>query len=309
MNAQVQPLTDEELEAMSVEEQIIVRSKTTHGRLPMMEVLFEQFEASLVLALNEYTSTRTVVTLKSFEYMSCEDALKNFSAPTLFGVVSADPWDGQLGIVAESNLVFTVLQTMLGGKPSAKAQKSRDFTGIEKRIGVKFYDAILQELSRKFSCITPVEFHVSAQEEDPKEIELADPGSACVKVVIDVLLEEQGGQVTFIIPYITFESVSAAFSQPFRGGDFGNENGWRGALTKSLQGTDIQLTAIMQELTFPLREVLAWQPGQILDIGINAEHEVLVNCSGKKMFRAAMGCRKNGSVALRISKTLCEIES
>jgi len=138
---------------------------------------------------------------------------------------------------------------------------------------------------------------------------LADPESACVKVVMDVLLEEQGGQVTFIIPYITFESVSGAFSQPFRGGDLGNENGWRGALTKSLQGTDIQLTAVMQELTLPLREVLAWQPGQILDIGIDAEHEVLVNCSGKKMFNAAMGCRKNGSVALRVSETLCEIES
>lgn len=309
MNAQAKPFTDEELEAMPVEEQIIVRSKTTHGRLPMMEVLFEQFEASLVLALNEYMSTRTAVTLKSFEYMSCEDALKDFSAPILFGIASADPWDGQLGIVAEPSLIFMVLQTMLGGKPSVKAQKSRNFTCIEKRIGMKFYDTILYELARKFSYITPVEIHVSGQEEDPKEIELAGSESACVKVVMDVLLEKQGGQVTFIIPYTTFESVNGAFSQPFRGGDFSTENAWRGALTKSLQGTDIQLTAVMQELTFPLREVLAWQPGQILDIGIDAEHEVLVNCSGKKMFRAAMGCRKNGSVALRISETLSEIES
>lgn len=308
MNKQVQPLTDEELSAMCVEEQIIALSKTNYGQLPMMEELFKQFESPLGLALSEYTSVKSEVVLKSFEYMSCADALAEFSAPSLFAVVTADPWGGELAIMAESGLLATMLQIMLGGKPSSARAKERSFTSIEKRIATKFYDVVLHELSRTFTDVTPVSFRINTLQEDPEELDFAPLDSACVKVVLQVLLEGQSGQVVLILPYIAFESASGAFAQPFHGGDIGSENGWRGAIVKSLQGTDVELTAIMQEMTSPLHEMLAWRVGQVLDIGMDVEHEVLVNCSGKQMFRAAMGCRKNGSVALRITETLSEVD-
>ncbi|MFO7804425.1 MAG: FliM/FliN family flagellar motor switch protein, partial [Paracoccaceae bacterium] len=46
------------------------------------------------------------------------------------------------------------------------------------------------------------------------------------------------------------------------------------------------------------------KPGQVLNLGIDTEHEVTVACSGKDMFRAAIGRRRNGSVALRVSAEL-----
>ncbi len=308
MNKQVQPISDENISEMCIEEQIIARAKTNYRRLPMMEVLFEQLEAPLIHTLNTFISAKSEVTLKSFDYMSCADALEELSDPCLFGIAHAEPWAGLFGIVAEPELIFTMQQIMLGGRPSSPPKKPHSFTTIEKRISTKFYDVILRGLSQLFSDVTPVTFHIDELAEDLEDLELAPLDSACVKVKINILFEGQGGQVTFIMPYIAFEPANTAFSQPFRGGNISGETGWRSVIAKSLQGTDIELTAVMQELTIPLHKVLAWHPGHILDIGIDAEHELLVNCSDKQMFRAAMGCRKNGSVALRISETLNEMD-
>jgi flagellar motor switch protein FliM len=309
MNEPVQTILDKELSELPVEAQIIAASKSIYRPLPMMEALFFQFEEPLTHTLNEYTSCKSEVTLKSFEYMSYAEAMKKFSPPNLFGVIDAKPWGGSLAIAAEPNLIMAMLQTMLGGQPSSKLKKPRNFTSIEKRITTKLYDVTLRELARKFSEVTGVTFQIETLEEDKAELNFAPVDSSCVKVSMEILLEGQGGLITFIIPYIAFETVEPAFSQPFHGGDISGKSGWRGAITKSLQNTDIELVAILQELTVPLHQVLAWRPGQILDIGIDTEHELLVTCSSKRMFQAAMGCRKNGSVALRISKILNEVES
>lgn len=309
MTETAQTIPDKNLSAMPIEEQIIAASKSNYRPLPMMEALFSQFEETLSHAMTEYTSVKAEAVVKSFEYMSCAEALKEFSVPNLFGIINAKPWGRSLAIIAEPALIFTILQTMLGGQPSSKPRKPRSFTGIEKRITTKLYEVTIRELGRQFSNITAVEFNIDALEDDPEELSFTPMAGSCVKVTMEVLLEEQGGQITFIIPYIAFETAEAAFSQPFHGGDISGKSGWRSAITKSLQGTDVNLTAILQELTVPLHEVLAWRPGQVLDIGIDTEHELVVECSGKQMFQAAMGCRKNGSVALRISKILNEVES
>lgn len=307
MNEHVKTIADDDLSALPIVEQIILMSKTNYGRYPMLEELFDQFQAFLTLAMDDYTSTKTEVTLTSLDYVSYGGILEEYSNPSLFGLAQANPWDGVLAVVAEPALIFTILQTMLGGRPSSGTQTKRKFTGLEKRIGAKFYDAVLSALANKLSEVTPVSFQFDRIEEDPEELELAPLESACVKVVMNILLEGQGGKITFIIPYIAFEAASTAFSQPFRGGDIGGMDSWRSAMSQSLQTTDVRLTVILKEMTAPLHEILSWQQGQVLDIGVDTEHEVLVMCSERQMFHAEMGCRKNGSVALKISETLTEM--
>lgn len=309
MQEQAETTPDKNLSDLCIQEQIILMSATNYERLPMMEVLFEQLQVPLINSLSNYTSAKAEVTLKSFEYMPCSEALSGLVSPSLFGIAKAKPWNGMLGIIAEPALIFTVLQKMLGGKPIPMPSKPRAFTGIEKRIASKLYDVILRELAQKLSEVTPVELNISALEDNIEELDIAPEESACIKVIMDISIEGQGGLVTYIIPYIAFDPVRATFAQPFRGGEIGGEDSWRGAITKSLQHTDVQLTAIMQEMTAPLHEVLSWKQGSIIDIGVDIEHEVEMICSGKKMFRAAMGSRKNGSIALKITETLQEEET
>ena len=309
MNEHTQPLSNDDFSGPCVEEEIIEMAKVTYGRLPMMEELFRQFQAPLILALNDYTSIKTEVSLKSFDYVSFKDAMDEFAYPSLFGVVAAEPWNGTLAVVADAALVFPLIQIMLGGKPSASSVKTRPFTKLEQRIASKFYDMVVQELATTFSEVASVSFQVKAMEENPEELEFVAEDEACAKVSMEISLGEQSGLITFIIPYVAFETVKGVFAKPFRGGKIGGKDTWREAISDSLQNTDVSLTAVLKRMTVPLHEILAWKPDQVLDIGADADQDVLVTCKDKPMFNADMGCRKNGSVALKISKTLVDMES
>ncbi|WP_212522776.1 FliM/FliN family flagellar motor switch protein [Actibacterium sp. MT2.3-13A] len=293
------------LETASVEEQIIRMATLSYERLPMMEVIFDRFALSLGGALKSFSAAPTEVTLDAFEYMSCNEALESLPAPWLVAVSSAKPWEGSLALVIDPDLLFTMLETMLGGRGAEKAGwVPRSFTSIEKRLATRLCEVALRELTEAFANVAEVRFSVDHLENSPHSTVLAPPRSACVKITLDVSVEGRGGKLVLVIPNMTFEPARALLAQTFLGGQIGGDSSWQSLLTESLQDTSVDLVALLHELKLPLAEVLGWRPGDVLDLGIDTEAEVTVNVSGKKMFHAAMGRRRNGSVALRVTRTL-----
>jgi len=297
------------LENASVEEQIIRMATLSHERLPMMEVIFDRFALSLGGALKSFSSVATEVTLDAFEYMSCSEALESLPAPWLVAVSSARQWDGTLALVIDPDLLFTMLETMLGGRSTQKAEwKPRGFTSIEKRLATRLCDVVLKDLTEAFADVAEVQFSVDHLENSPHSTVLAPPSSPCVKITLDISVDGPGGKLVFVIPNMAFESARAMLAQSFFGGQIGGDSSWQALLADSLQDTDVDLVALLHELKLPLSDVLRWRRGDVLDLGIDTENQVTVAVSGKKMFRAAMGRRRNGSVALRVTEELSERE-
>lgn len=288
-----------------IEEQIIRMASLNYERLPMLEAIFDRFALSLGAILKTYTGTLSEVSLESFDYMAVGPALDSLGGPSLLLVTEASPWDGRLALSIDPPLLFTTLEIMLGGRSvQAKNWTPRSFTAIEKRLGQKLGEVVLAELVSAFDHVDKVKFNVSHLESSPQNAVLAPPTSASVKIVLKVDFEGRGGSLCFIIPDATLEAVRPQLAQSFFGGQLGGDNGWRSLLTQSIQETDVTVTAVLHEFEANLRDVLEWKPGQTIDLGIDMSQEVAVSCSGRTMFRAAVGRRKNGSVALRVTEDL-----
>ncbi|WP_159966520.1 FliM/FliN family flagellar motor switch protein [Profundibacterium mesophilum] len=288
-----------------VEEQIIHMATISYERMPMLEVLFDRFALSLSGAIKSYSGATTEVTLTDFSYGNCGAALDSLAAPTLVAMTSATGWEGRLATVIEPKLLFSLLEFMLGGRTAGEREwEPRSFTTIEKRIGSQLCDVALRELSSAFAPVTDVEFCVDHLENSPRALVLAPPASACIKVELRVEVEGRGGNLIFVIPNATFEKLRPQLIESFFGAQLGVDTGWRDQLAGSLQGTNVDLTAVLHELQVPLNDVLAWQRGQTIDLGIAGDNLATVTCSGRPMFRAAMGRRRNGSVALRVTEKL-----
>jgi flagellar motor switch protein FliM len=299
--------TEAEPTAGTVEEEIIQRATLSYERLPMLEVVFDRFALALGTALKNHVGTPAEVRLKSFDYMTTGEALKALPAPQLVAVTSVEPWEGNIALVIDPALLFTTLELMLGGRTAPRSGwEPRSFTSIERRIGKQLADVILRRLSDSFDHVTAATFTVDHLESSPQAMVLAPPASSCVRVTMTVVLEDRGGTITFILPGQAMEKVRATLAQAFLGGKLGGDSSWRAQLTESLQDTNIALTAVLHQLRLPLTDVLHWKRGQVLDLGIDASHEVTVTCGDRDMFRAAMGRRKNGSVALRVTEELSE---
>ncbi|WP_341212434.1 FliM/FliN family flagellar motor switch protein [uncultured Limimaricola sp.] len=293
----------------SIEEQIIQMASLSYERLPLLEAIFDRYALALGSAFKTFAGMPSEAVLTKFDYLPCASALEAIGTPALTAVARAEPWDGRIGVSMSPDLLFSVLEIMLGGRGgSTQEWKPRSFTAIERRFGQRLAEMVLAELEAAFEPAGGVKFRVDHLESSPTNAVLAPPNAPAVRITLKVSLEDRGGTLDFVIPDSTLETVRPMLSQNFPGADLGGDNGWREALGRSISGSEARITAVLHEVRVGLRTVLDWAPGDVIDLGVDMDHEATVSCNGQPMFRAAMGRRKNGAVALRVTDDLGDQE-
>jgi flagellar motor switch protein FliM len=217
-------------------------------------------------------------------------------------------------VTLDPALLFAALEIMLGAADQTDAPAAGDsaddppptwapraFTTIEKRLGAQLVGLALREVAAAFAPLAAVTFTPGAIESGPADVLFTPVGAGCLRVLIRLTLGGRGGHLCLIMPHRTLDPVRALLVQPAIDGPLGGDPGWKDKLLRSLNDTPVTLTAILHEQVVPLSSMLGWRPGDVLDLGIDSTDEVVVSCSGKTMFRAATGRRKNGAVALRVT--------
>ncbi|EAR51736.1 possible flagellar motor switch protein FliM [Oceanicola granulosus HTCC2516] len=288
--------------AETVEEQIIRLSSLNFERMPMLEVVFDRYVMALASAMKSFSGMPFDVTLRSFDYVTCGTALSGLPAPSLSALTTATPWSGNVLMTLSPDLLFSVLEVMLGGREGRGRQlwKPRSFTAIERRFGGRLARMILDEFSQSFRQLSEVSFEIDSLESAPETIAIAPSGSPAVWVTLDLTVGERGGALYFLIPYTALDTVRPVLNQPFLGGKIGGDTSWRKDLEEKIEDTTVTLTASLHRLRVPVQEALGWRKGQTIDLGISAEQPVDVVCGERRMFRGQMGRRATGQVALRL---------
>ena len=95
-------MADTELEdAERIEDQMIRSAKANYQRLPVLEVIFDRFTLALGPMMKSHCAGNSAeATLESFTYTSCGEALDSLSLESLAMVAEAQPWEGDIGVVA-----------------------------------------------------------------------------------------------------------------------------------------------------------------------------------------------------------------
>jgi flagellar motor switch protein FliM len=74
-------------------------------------------------------------------------------------------------------------------------------------------------------------------------------------------------------------------------------------LSSELWQTDVEIDAVLDEMTLPLGEVLNWKPGSRLNLECTPDSQVELRCGDVQLFRGHMG-RRSGKIAVNISDRL-----
>ena len=114
-------------------------------------------------------------------------------------------------------------------------------------------------------------------------------------------MEDRGGKLELMLPYATLEPVRELLLQMFMGEKFGRDSIWETHLARELWGTDIDLTAVLDEQTLPLSQVVELEVGSCLLLNNPPDSEISLHCGDISMFSARLG-RKNGNIAVQIGE-------
>lgn len=284
---------------------LINSAMVNYERLPMLDIVFDRLVRLMSTSLRNLTSDNVEVSLDQVSTVRFGDYMNSIPLPAMLSVFKAEEWDDNGLLVTDSALIYSIVDVLLGGRKGTPAIRveGRPYTTIESKLVEKMVQVALSDLSSAFDPLSPVSFNLDRVETNPRFATITQSGNACVLARLRVDMGDRGGRVEILIPYATLEPIRELLLQMFMGEKFGRDSIWETHLTHELYKTDVQIQAVLGELTVPLGEMLNWKVGSRVMFNTTTDDDLEMRCGDFPMFRGPVGQRQ-GNIALRIENYL-----
>jgi len=280
---------------------IVNSALVSYERLPMLEVVFDRLVRMLSTSLRNFTSDNVEVSLDNITSLRFGDYLNSIPLPAMLGVFKAEEWDNFGLLTVDSSLIYSIVDVLLGGRRGTAPIRieGRPYTTIERSLVERMVHVILSDLSAAFDPLSPVTFRYDRLETNPRFATIARPANAVILAKLRVDMEDRGGKVELCLPYATLEPVRELLLQMFLGEKFGRDSIWETHLANQLWQTEIDVEAVLDEVTVNLRDVLNLTVGSRIMLNAHPQSPVEVRCGDSRLFIGSMG-RQDGKIAIRV---------
>jgi flagellar motor switch protein FliM len=284
---------------------IIDSGVVSYERLPMLEIIFDRLVRLTTSSLRQFTSDNVEVSLDRITSVRFGDYLNSIPLPAILAVFRAEEWDNYGLITVDSNLIYSVIDVLLGGRraPSSVRIEGRPYTSIESSMIRRMVEVILADAEQAFAPVSPVRFSVDRLETNPRFAVISRNANAAILVKLRIDMEDRGGSVELLLPYATIEPIRDVLLQMFMGEKFGRDPIWEGHLATEIGQAQIDVEAVLYEAELPLKRMMALEVGDTLDLDIGPEAPVTVRCGDVALTEGRMG-RIGDRVAVRVIKPL-----
>ena len=295
---------DTETERSGIEA-IIDSGMVSYERLPMLEVVFDRLVRMMSTSLRNFTSDNVEVSLVNITSIRFGDYLNSIPLPAMLTVFKVEEWDNFGLITVDSSLIYSIVDVLLGGRRGTAAMRieGRPYTTIERNLVERLINVVLTDLGGAFDPLAAVTCRFDRLETNPRFATIARPANAAIVARLRIDMEDRGGRLELLLPYATLEPVRELLLQMFMGEKFGRDSIWENHLATELWFTDVELDAVLDEVTISLKDVLNWEVGSRLELQVTPDTTVDLRCGENSMFRGRMGS-KGGAIAVRIDQKL-----
>jgi len=280
---------------------IVNSALVSYERLPMLEIVFDRLVRLMTTSLRNFTSENVEVSLDSISSTRFGDYLNSIPLPAILAVFRAKEWDNFGLFMVDSNLIYSTVDVLLGGRRGTAAMRveGRAYTTIELNLVQKMLEVVLQDTAAAFEPLSPVTLELDRMETNPRFAAIARPANAAIVVKLRVDMEDRGGRIEMLLPYATLEPIRELLLQMFMGEKFGRDSIWESHLVDELWETQIALEAVLDEQKMSLREVMEFQVGQTIMLNNGPEGLIDMRCGGISLAKGRMG-RMGSNVAVRV---------
>ncbi|MCW0181449.1 flagellar motor switch protein FliM [Zavarzinia sp.] len=284
---------------------IINSSLVSYGRLPMLEIVFDRLVRLLSTSMRNFTSDNVEVTLDNITSIRFGEYLNSIPLPAILTVFRAVEWDNFGLLTVESNLIYSIVDVLLGGRKGTTAMRieGRPYTTIERNLVERMVQVVLKDMKTAFEPLTPVDFTFERLEVNPRFATIARDANAAILVRLRVDMEDRGGRMELVLPYATIEPVRELLLQMFMGEKFGRDTIWESHLASELWATEVQIDAVLDEQMMNLGDVMHLQVGQTIMLNCGPDSPIELKCGGMPMLRGRMG-RVGNMVAVKVEQSL-----
>jgi flagellar motor switch protein FliM len=284
---------------------IIDSAMVSYERLPMLEIVFDRLVRLMTTSLRNFTSDNVEVSLDRITSVRFGDYLNSIPLPAILAVFKAEEWDNFGLITVNSNLIYSIIDVLLGGRRGQGAVRveGRPYTTIESNLIKRMIEVVLADAELAFKPLSPVKFNIDRLETNPRFAAISRPANAAILVRLRIDMEDRGGNVELLLPYATIEPIRDVLLQMFMGEKFGRDPTWEGHLATEIGQAEIAVDAVLYEQRLPLKQLMRLEVGDTLLLELRPDALVTVRCGDVTLTEGRMG-RVGDRVSVRVTKPL-----
>ncbi len=271
--------------------------KFGNNQLQTLRTLHENFTRLLNNSLSVYLRTRVEATIVSIEQISYGDFIASIGIPSILAIFSMDPLPGSGIVQVDLNLVFSIIDRLLGG-PGWFPNKLRDLTDIERTLMQRFMARMLNSYRESWNYLLTLSLKIEALDSNPQFIPRIIPLDQIVAYVsMELKVGDMSGVMNFCLPYLVLQQIGQQLTDfqwsPTVVAGRGMTEEDIAQLTRNVERAGVELEVELGRTTVSLRDLVALGVGDVLVFDKPTSQPLVAKVNDREKFRVFPGVNKD----------------
>jgi flagellar motor switch protein FliM len=276
---------------------------SSKGYVPNLDIIYDGFIRYSRISMSN--RLRKLVELKKVgaRAYKFDDFLQGLPSPVCMAIFKMEPLKGAALITMDSDLVFTFVDSILGGTGKTTIPGSRMFTSIELRLVEKIVKDMLIDMEKAWAPLQATHMSLLKIEVNPRLVNIVPPEYQVATMALEIQVEESVGRITFAIPHMTIDPLRDKLKAGSQFDLMAVDPQWSNRLTRDIMETPLDLAVEMGTSVITLDELLNLAPGDTIMIDRTDPVEMIVKVGEVPKFAGIPGIRR-GNKAVQIARPL-----
>ncbi|MBI5638242.1 MAG: flagellar motor switch protein FliM [Nitrospinae bacterium] len=280
------------------------QERIIRGRMPTLDIINQRFSRLFRNSLSSALRKVLDVSAVSTDTVKFGEFIKSLPVPASLHIFRMTPLRGFALLVAESKMVFALVDSFFGGSGEAKMKiEGRDFTTIEQRIIKNVIIMALADLQKAWAPVHPVDMVFVRSEVNPQFAAIVPPTDVVVVILYEVEMDQFSGTLTVCLPYSTIEPIIGKLKAGFQSDQLEVDLAWVRRLRERLAMAEVECRVKLGEATVTSRDFINIKAGDVLTLGTDVSDELMVSVGGVPKYMGVPGVVR-GNKAIKITRVL-----
>jgi flagellar motor switch protein FliM len=266
-------------------------NKFSKEQTSTFQVIYGNYARSLGTSLSINLRSTFRVSLVSIEQIVYEEYIHSLLDPSLSIIFSMDPLEGSAVLELAPEIVFIMLERLMGGKGRRPPQEFKSLTQIERALIENLSQDILDLSAEAWENVAVFRPKFERIETNPQFVQVVSPTETVLLVSMDIRVDEFGGTLQYILPYIALEPILGNFSTKYwfeKTSRTLNTN-YQNRIKDQMKSVKMPVRVILGDSFITVRELLDLQVGDVVLLNRRSGDNLDVMVGSTQKFYARPG--------------------
>ncbi len=274
-------------------------------RMPAMDAISDAFMRAVRNSLSAALRRILDLTAAPMELERFGAFVRTLPVPSSLQIFKMAPFRGHALIVLEPKLVFTLVESFLGGSGARNIRiEGRDFTAIEQRLIRRVVNLLLTDMEKAWYTLQPLKVQYIRSEINPQFAKICQPEDVVVINRYDIDMDRAAGSITTCIPLANLESVKGKLLTTFQREQSEEDISIQRTIVENIKNVEVDLRVELGRATVPAAEIINLAVGDTIQLERRTDEQLPVFVAGMRKYMATPGVHRNNNAVLIKRKVL-----